>query len=777
MKLFAIILTALCCLTATAQISGGINTSNWGGVTNTVWNPAIADGRYVVDISLGVLNSGAYQNHVGFTPAQMFTSATFNPLFGTGMLSNDHFLGTAPKSYFDDNKSRNINQWAILEGPGSFMVPFKQGKHAIAVTYHLNNARSIYQLDPDWAKWSSGQSGFASGAGKLRINQANWIDYGLTYSPVVVDNEKHLLKLGFTVKVISSSESIGIWGDEVSFNALGEEDMEINATRLNVMKTTKPGISAAGDIGFVYEFRPKKESLRYKMDDKENILPRYKDIHLIAFGFSVIDIGALLAPSAQSQSYSVSGIFQKSNGFNVFSSGRIADVIALNSTVTGNAPPKKIWLPTRFNAFLDYNIVKGFGLNLNSSISPLLAIKNGNQITYDSYIALTPRFDLPMFGAYMPIQYKFNGHAEVGLTLRAGPVWFGVNDFISMGSQKGIKNFNFFAGLKIPVYYKKPSDKDNDKVSSKFDLCPKEVGTWASKGCADKDGDGIRDSKDDCPELAGYAALKGCPDSDEDGVPDTKDLCPFEAGSLIMMGCPDADNDSIVDKEDLCPNEKGARSMKGCPDTDNDGVSDYEDKCKTKAGTAEHKGCPDTDGDGLYDYDDDDPEVPGPIENHGKPWDDIDDDGILDNIDKCPETPGVAEYDGCPTPPKPDLLGARIITYDALLYAPNQWELTSTNEKLLRTFASKMNMEENKGYGILIIGYTDSTETDPSGAEQLSISRAKEVRRALIYDMGISRDRIEFDGHGSEEPVGDNSKSTGRAKNRRVELKMKIVGQ
>ena len=164
-----------------AQSSVGINASTWAGVSNVTWNPAIADSKYAADISLGVMSSGFNQNHIGFPSSTVFTNASFEEIFGLKLLNNEQWKS----SEFFNSKSKNISQWAQIEGPGSFMFPFKNNKHAIAVSYHLNSFRTIHALNSELAQWASSNatSTYASpGSETFNLSQATWIDYDFTYS-------------------------------------------------------------------------------------------------------------------------------------------------------------------------------------------------------------------------------------------------------------------------------------------------------------------------------------------------------------------------------------------------------------------------------------------------------------------------------------------------------------------------------------------------------------------------------------------------------------------
>ncbi|CAD7797589.1 Alpha-agarase [Chryseobacterium aquaeductus] len=134
----------------------------------------------------------------------------------------------------------------------------------------------------------------------------------------------------------------------------------------------------------------------------------------------------------------------------------------------------------------------------------------------------------------------------------------------------------------------------------------------------------------------------------------TKNVPDSAAGSKVLNIKKDKDQDGTKNNRDKCPEVAGPIDNKGCPwqDVDNDDVPDKDDSCKDVAGPVENSGCPwpDTDGDGVIDKDDACPTVAGPPENNGCPWPDTDGDGILDKDDACPTVPGLPEYNGCPKP-------------------------------------------------------------------------------------------------------------------------------
>jgi OmpA-OmpF porin, OOP family len=237
-------------------------------------------------------------------------------------------------------------------------------------------------------------------------------------------------------------------------------------------------------------------------------------------------------------------------------------------------------------------------------------------------------------------------------------------------------------------------------------------------------------------------AIEPPKDTDKDGVIDTQDECPSEAGSANLKGCPDKDGDGIADKNDKCPDVSGVAKYEGCPvpDTDGDGVNDDNDKCPAVAGVARNQGCPIPDGDG---------------------------DGVNDEEDRCPAVAGLASNQGCPEV-KDDVV--KVVNYAAknILFSTGSAKLLTSSNKSLNDIIKVM--EDDTNLKLDINGYADNTG-DAERNRALSEERANAVLEYFTA-KGIDASRLSATGFGSENPIADNKTAAGRAKNRRVELKL-----
>jgi type VI secretion system protein ImpK len=82
------------------------------------------------------------------------------------------------------------------------------------------------------------------------------------------------------------------------------------------------------------------------------------------------------------------------------------------------------------------------------------------------------------------------------------------------------------------------------------------------------------------------------------------------------------------------------------------------------------------------------------------------------------------------------------------------------------------------GAHVIVVGYTDDTPRGLGGAASnlaLSLGRADEVASQLRR-MGVDRQRIDAQGRGPADPLGDNTTPAGRARNRRVEIVLPDLG-
>lgn len=794
MKKFLLPVLLFISLHTFSQFFQGLRNSPFGGVTNVSTNPVIANGRFIADVNLIGFGFNVSNNYVGIDRKVFFNQDLFSDTAFQANHMKERVNGREKFAY--------IGMQAQL--PLSFMCTWKKktNRHAFAFTSHFNSVTNVDNINEQLARVSYYGVGFKAQEllsfidatiddKSVSVKNMEWIDYGLTYSQTVFDNEPHLITVGGTFKLIQGIaagylhakdlkykwddyDTLDIFQTEVDYKysegAISSKGYEADRIDeyirdLFSFKNARPGFAV--DLGVTYEWSPqRKEKYQYQMDC-EDWWRFDRNRYTLAAGFSVLDFGAVSFKKGQ-----YSGNFRADIDDWLVKDSKFPDGLqSLDDTISARfqvIPDNKnyftMWLPTRFNLFLDYHIWKGFGLNFTSIISPNMAPKR-NMVHHTTTFTLTPKYDHSWFGAYIPFSVDVLGNVNLGTTLRFGPLIVGTQDLLGLFAKKNVFNADFHMALKIPIPYGRKRDRDKDGVSNRKDECKKEKGTCATKGCPDRDGDGIVDTEDECVDVPGPAELKGCPDTDKDGILDKNDSCVTIPGLAEFYGCPDRDSDRIPDKLDRCPDVPGVARFQGCPDRDNDGVEDILDRCPDVPGDTAHFGCPDTDGDGVYDYEDKCIQVKGPKDNNGCPYPDTDGDGVFDKDDACVNVFGVPENKGCPALEKKEIETVKM-AFENLEFETGKDIIRTSSYASLNALA--MLLVKKANYGLKIEGHTDNVGTDEKNLI-LSQKRATAVKKYLMK-KGVEGSKLEDYGYGESKPIATNDTPEGRQKNRRVEM-------
>jgi OOP family OmpA-OmpF porin len=97
---------------------------------------------------------------------------------------------------------------------------------------------------------------------------------------------------------------------------------------------------------------------------------------------------------------------------------------------------------------------------------------------------------------------------------------------------------------------------------------------------------------------------------------------------------------------------------------------------------------------------------------------------------------------------------------------PDNFSLLTKVQRVLRQFPDQT---------VTITGHTDSRGNEDYNQE-LSDRRAQAVRDYLLANMAMSADRITAKGYGESQPIASNDTDEGRAKNRRIDVRVDLTG-
>jgi outer membrane protein OmpA-like peptidoglycan-associated protein len=848
MKKLLLSFFTLLSLSTFAQSYLGVSSSNYAGVMGNDVNPAsFVDGRFKFDLNLFSTNVNIYQNFGYFDAGKMRAAqnaALGKDFWWKGSFQSDNLSAwSQPDSAFIDNfivhkynqdtkrtLGMNMNlQFDIF----NFMLHVSP-KIAVGFGAKIRSITNIDNMDPKLAVLAEEGLDYPNlwniklNEELLNINHLTWSEYGFTYSQVVMDEKEHFLKAGGKIKYMQGYTAAYMYTDNFSYDLQNKDTSQYLAGDfaygysknfddylsggINGMPKAASKFGLGLDLGVVYEWRPNWEKYKYDMDGKTNLWARNMNKYKARVGFSVVDLGGLrFEKGGLSRDFSVNTTnlfnlrtFNSANSFLNFD--KAIDSLVNQSTALGNTE----WVanenvdqtflmrtPAAFSIQADYHIWKWFYVNATGMFN-IISPKRATKVKVANQMSITPSFDFAWLGVHLPLSYNEYSGFKAGVATRLGPLTVGVTDFRTLFAKGHVQGADFYLGLRIPVLYDAPNDKDGDKISDKKDDCVTEPGLLSFNGCPDTDGDGIKDMDDDCATIPGIAEFNGCPDTDGDKIPDKDDSCPEVAGLKEFNGCPDTDGDKIIDKEDDCPTVAGLKEFKGCPDTDKDGIKDEDDLCPENFGPKENNGCPDTDGDGIFDYIDACVDVAGPKENNGCPWPDTDKDGLLDKDDECPTLAGPITNKGCPlkdtdndgtldkdddcpnTPGPKTNKGCPVIEQEIVEVLQTAFDnLEFETAKDIIKDESKASLDQlaevlvkKAAWKLDITGHTDNVGDDNKNLV-LSKKRAESLKNYLV-SKGIDASRLNTFYFGETKPIADNNTPEGRKKNRRVEMKIVI---
>ena len=141
---------------------------------------------------------------------------------------------------------------------------------------------------------------------------------------------------------------------------------------------------------------------------------------------------------------------------------------------------------------------------------------------------------------------------------------------------------------------------------------------------------------------------------------------------------------------------------------------------------------------------------------------DSDNDGVIDRLDDCADSPKDFSVDE---------KGCSIIELDfgGVNFEPKSFDLTQESKHLLDEVVVTINVSPE----LQKIEVQAHTDYKGSGEDNIKLSeqRAQSVKNYLV-SQGVLEKRLIAKGYGESQPIADNKTEEGRAKNRRVELKV-----
>jgi len=269
---------------------------------------------------------------------------------------------------------------------------------------------------------------------ELSFNAHVFGEVALGYSRYVLEKEKHALSVGASFKLLVPGFSGKVEGNaDIMVDAAGNTanfgETEISAISSDILNLIDDddyefddyvkGFGA--DLGVAYELKTGygQNKIVGKKKNKVKIQPDY----FLKAGIGFVDIGKVkYEHSVYSREFegnntdvNLSTITQEDSSFINFD-----DVLNTVGSYTDYSGSYKTKLPTSMSLFADVKLTRGIYINASALVNLGSFKKDQPKAKAQNIYSLTPRFELPAVGIYLPMAYNPLNGFEMGAGIRAG---------------------------------------------------------------------------------------------------------------------------------------------------------------------------------------------------------------------------------------------------------------------------------------------------------------------------------------------------------------------
>ncbi len=457
-----------------AQNYLGYQSSNYAGINAISTNPAnIVDSRFAFDLNLIGFDFRLSNNYLGLSTSLF--KINNNPLASADSLYNNQFQRFRT-DFFEEKSNRRtarLFQNLYLQTPSLY---FNIGKNTIGITSALRQSFFFDGLEETTADFILAELKDPNIWNVNLDNQefnavaAIWSEYGLAYGREILNTGEHYIKGAIHPKLTLAAASTYFYADDLVLNFTDNDTLNVGLSNIqfgysnNLRDSTiltEPyaqnlykRANFALDFGFVYEWRPKHKDFVHPRDSSK--LVRHKNKYKAKVGLSVTDIGWLKFDRGTfAGNFAGGAVDWDLNNIDIEGIETFGQLMADTFNMTSNRDPYRLRLPTCINIQADYNIWKGFYVNMNSQMA---FNQNNARLKLHSLnnFALTPRFEHAWFDLALPFSIDGYGNFHSGAGLRLGPLYVGSSDVFNFLLGDNVRGVNVYAGLKVSVPYSKP---------------------------------------------------------------------------------------------------------------------------------------------------------------------------------------------------------------------------------------------------------------------------------------------------------------------------------
>lgn len=476
-----------------AQNFIGVSQSNYAGNYAVNLNPAHAvDGRYKIHLNLAGVGVGLQNNHLKWAaPYSLFRLIT--KTVPSRYLSTTSGLPVWQPSYYQFTNANRAKLFINGEVVGpALTLTFPRLGFGISGGVRFRLFGSLTNTSPGIAQ------SIATGTRNPALQNIDYIDsHGLmniaavnefygTIAKVIREDGPTFIKVGATAKRLTSNVNLSVNATDVDYRIEPNSVLNMSQTIqvpqaqggfFHAAATTgTPGFgwvidqmtsfSAVGngfgaEIGIVYEQRPNYARQRYKY--KGQFIPdpevnKYK----LRLGASLTDVGFITfngVNEVQVGQIANSGrVIQPATFYQIGTTQEfvsdIEDVFDPDSPY-GNS--FRILMPAKLNLQVDYEVREGFyvGGILRQS---LFGNRRMGPVSY-SGLSIIPRFEKKYVEFSFPLSLDQDyTNFNFGATMRAGPLWLGIDHATGWFGIGKPKSLSAHAGLFLALGHRRPGN-------------------------------------------------------------------------------------------------------------------------------------------------------------------------------------------------------------------------------------------------------------------------------------------------------------------------------
>ena len=416
----------------------GFRDDNYAGIQGALFNPSsIVDSKYKADVTVFSVSATGQNDLYG---------VNFAEALGAG-----YDFETQGGKNIKTNNRGNFN--VDILGP-SFMMNITP-RHSIALFTRVRSITSLVNVNgtliDELNQDTDASNSFSITGGNPNGVSNSWAEIGAGYGTILLDDDRHFIKGGITLKYLMAGTNGYINGNNLSvtFNKNDSDPALSEYYSTGTLRTSasydyengedpKFDASSAGlgiDIGFTYEYRTNCHTCEGN---------RYKFKTAVA----VTDIGKLNYKNAIENTYNLTGSVTQDD---IDNAGDIFEFFDTNYTKTSSGKGVKANLPTALHTNFDWNINNKFYLNLSGDFG-LVNAEKINATAIANSVTFTPRYEIRQFSFYIPVTWMEYSGTQIGTGFRVGPLFIGSGSLVSNLFSNNSKACNLYVGLKLPIY-------------------------------------------------------------------------------------------------------------------------------------------------------------------------------------------------------------------------------------------------------------------------------------------------------------------------------------